>query len=242
MPAAFEEFVEEANRACSTDELVLTFLNTVGRYGFDKMIFCLQTDHKHLDMKAGVGVIQNYPADWMDYYRENGFDQVDPVIALARQKLDTFTWAEIPQKLQLAPKQHKCLNLGIESGLYNGVCIPIWGPRKLAGIGLATSEVADACDPRTDVITAYCHHFYVAFERLNTKEPAELPNVYLTPREREILTWAAAGKTDDVIGEILNISENTVGVHLANIFEKLDAHNRTLAVVKSVSMGLIHPT
>ena len=237
----FEAFVEQSNAAKTTDDLVRRFLATVSQHGYDRMIFCLQTDHDHLGMKAGVGVIQNYPDDWMRYYREKGFDQIDPVIKLAQHKIDTFSWAEIPQKLQLTQKQHRCLNLGIESGLYNGICTPIWGPNKFAGIGLATSESLDACDDRVDLITAYCHHFYAVFERLNGREPEQLPNIYLTAREREIMNWAAVGKTDDVIGEILSISANTVGAHLANIYEKLDANNRTLAVVKAISLGLIHP-
>ena len=61
MLVSFEEFVERANRARTTDELVKEFLATVRQHGLDRMIFCLQTAHDHIDMKPGVGVIQNYP-------------------------------------------------------------------------------------------------------------------------------------------------------------------------------------
>ena len=36
----------------------------------------------------------------------------------------------------------------------------------------------------------------------------------LSTREREILQWAAAGKSNQVIGDILGISNRTVEVHL----------------------------
>ena len=61
MLVSFETFVEKANRARTTDELVTEFLATVKQHGLDRMIFCLQTAHDHIDMKPGVGVIQNYP-------------------------------------------------------------------------------------------------------------------------------------------------------------------------------------
>src|SRR5229473_1877242 len=63
MLVAFETFVERANSARTTDELVKEFLATVRQHGLDRMIFCLQTAHDHIDMQPGVGVIQNYPED-----------------------------------------------------------------------------------------------------------------------------------------------------------------------------------
>ena len=49
----------------------------------------------------------------------------------------------------------------------------------------------------------------------------------LTPREREVLNWVAAGKTNGEIGEILKVSPRTIEKHLENIFCKLGVENRT---------------
>jgi DNA-binding CsgD family transcriptional regulator len=237
----FETFIERANRARDTGELVREFLHTVEAHGLDRMIFCLQTPHDHLVSGAGVGVVQNYPEDWMKYYFEQGYQRLDPVITYCQTKMDTFTWSEIPQRMQMTKKQFKCLNLGIEAGLYNGICTPIWGPNQFAGVGLATSEKVDSFDGRLDLITAYCNHFYIAFQRLNRKKEIEETNIHLTPREGEILTWAAAGKTDAEIAMILSLSENTVDFHLRQVFRKLNANSRTLAITKALSLGLIRP-
>ncbi len=170
MLVAFETFVERANRARTTDELVKEFLGTVGQHGLDRMIFCLQTAHDHIDMKPGVGVIQNYPEDWMDHYFEKGYDRLDPVISYCQSKMVTFTWAEIPERMNMTRQQFQCLNMGIEAGLYNGTCTPLWGPNQFAGIGLASAEKTDSFDGKLDLITAYCNHFYIAFQRLNRKK------------------------------------------------------------------------
>jgi DNA-binding CsgD family transcriptional regulator len=241
MLVSFETFVEKANRARTTDELVTEFLATVKQHGLDRMIFCLQTAHDHIDMKPGVGVIQNYPEDWMKHYFEKGYDRLDPVITYCQSKMQTFTWAEIPERMHMTRQQFQCLNLGIEAGLYNGTCTPLWGPNSFAGVGLASAEKLDSFDGNLDLITAYCNHFYIAFQRINRKSDFPERQVYLTPREQEVLTWAAAGKTDPEIAIILNLSEDTVDSYFRTSFKKLHANTRVMAVSKALSYGLIRP-
>jgi len=54
----------------------------------------------------------------------------------------------------------------------------------------------------------------------------------LTQREQEVLGWLSNGYADKEIALRLRISIHTVHEHTRNIFEKLDVHNRTEAVVK----------
>jgi DNA-binding CsgD family transcriptional regulator len=239
MQVPFETFVERANRAGTTEELVNEFLATVKQHGLDRMVFCLQTKHHGIDLEPGFGVLQNYPEDWMKYYAEKGYARLDPVTVYCLNKMDTFTWAEIPQRMRMSRVQFECLNMGIEAGLYNGVCTPLWGPGQFAGIGLASKEKLDSFDGNLDLITAYCNHFYIAFQRINRRKDVVERNIYLSPREAEILHWAAAGKSNTDIGEILNISDDTVDTHLRRIYKKLDASNRVVATSKAISYGLI---
>ena len=62
----------------------------------------------------------------------------------------------------------------------------------------------------------------------------------LTPREREVLRWTAAGKTSCEIGIILGISARTVNFHVTSILSKLNAVNKTQAVVKAVLLDLLN--
>ena len=63
----------------------------------------------------------------------------------------------------------------------------------------------------------------------------------VTPREREVLSWLAAGKTDKDIGEILGMSPRTVQKHLQHIYEKLGVETRTAAVVRAMELGARRP-
>jgi DNA-binding NarL/FixJ family response regulator len=58
---------------------------------------------------------------------------------------------------------------------------------------------------------------------------ARLADAALTPRETEVLSWLAKGKTNRDIGEILGTSPRTVNKHLEHIFEKLGVETRSAA-------------
>ena len=57
----------------------------------------------------------------------------------------------------------------------------------------------------------------------------------LTAREREVLQWVAAGKTNAQIADILVASPRTVGKHLENIYSKLGVETRTAAVNRGIA-------
>jgi DNA-binding NarL/FixJ family response regulator len=48
----------------------------------------------------------------------------------------------------------------------------------------------------------------------------------LSPREREVLTLVAEGRSNKAIAEALYVSPNTVKTHVASLFTKLHAHTR----------------
>jgi DNA-binding CsgD family transcriptional regulator len=58
------------------------------------------------------------------------------------------------------------------------------------------------------------------------------PDVDLTAREREVLTWVARGKTNAEIARLLWLAPSTVGKHLENIYAKLGVKTRTAAVAR----------
>ena len=52
----------------------------------------------------------------------------------------------------------------------------------------------------------------------------------LTPRELEILHFAALGLTNAEIGKLLFLSEETIKSHIRRILWKMDARNRVYAI------------
>ena len=60
-------------------------------------------------------------------------------------------------------------------------------------------------------------------------QPGRLAEAALTPRETEVLSWLAKGKTNRDIADILGMSPRTVNKHLEHIFEKLGVETRAAA-------------
>ena len=61
----------------------------------------------------------------------------------------------------------------------------------------------------------------------------------LTEREIEVLRGVAAGKSNKVIAAELEISEGTVKTHMKSILPKLDASDRTHAVMIALKRGIL---
>jgi len=65
------------------------------------------------------------------------------------------------------------------------------------------------------------------------------PRVALSPRELGILPLIAKGLRNKEIGAALDIAEDTVKIHIKNIFGKLKVIDRTQAVVSASQRGII---
>jgi DNA-binding NarL/FixJ family response regulator len=68
-------------------------------------------------------------------------------------------------------------------------------------------------------------------DRLGRAEPS--------PREREVLTLIAQGRSNKEIASALGLSEDTVKRHVSHLMEKLGAQDRTQAVTEALRRGLL---
>jgi len=77
---------------------------------------------------------------------------------------------------------------------------------------------------------------------IQEEKPIETPNLEdldLNKREYEVLALISEGNTNQEIANKLFIALPTVKTHASNLYSKLDVKNRTQAVSKARSMGII---
>jgi DNA-binding NarL/FixJ family response regulator len=107
----------------------------------------------------------------------------------------------------------------------------------------STDEVAEAVRMAANGDTALSPQLAATMldevRRLEVPNPAEEDRV-ITKREEEVLQLIADGCSTPEVAEQLYISQKTVKNHLASIYQKLDARDRTQAVLQAVRMGIIH--
>lgn len=68
---------------------------------------------------------------------------------------------------------------------------------------------------------------------------AAIATLGLSARELDVLDQLVAGHANKVIARNLGISPNTVKTHVARLFEKLEAANRTQAVARARALRII---
>ncbi|WP_343727795.1 response regulator transcription factor [Burkholderia seminalis] len=68
------------------------------------------------------------------------------------------------------------------------------------------------------------------FQTLAGSLPRRPPSGLLSPRQAQIMRFVHMGSTNKMIARTLGISEGTVKIHLASIFQQLGAANRAAAV------------
>ncbi|MBI4085595.1 MAG: helix-turn-helix transcriptional regulator [Candidatus Liptonbacteria bacterium] len=64
-------------------------------------------------------------------------------------------------------------------------------------------------------------------------------SAHLSPRQREILLWAARGKSNEEIGGILGLSPLTVKNHMQLVLKSLNVTSRVSAAIEGIRLGYL---
>lgn len=193
--------------------------------------------------RDGAFLRLTYSDDWIArYYAENYFD-VDPVVEEGTLAFMPFCWSNLDwtgKKRGEFAESAKGHGVGTA-----GLTVPIRGPGgQHALFSLASQRSEESWDrqmrehlPDLHIIAHHLHEATIRVE--GVAHPLKVIN--LSIRERDVLQWAASGKTTDEIATILGIAERTVRVYLDTARHKLGATNRTHAVARALGTGLINP-
>ena len=91
-----------------------------------------------------------------------------------------------------------------------------------------------ACDGDVIISPEFAHALLDEAETSSTQQES-----ILSDREMEVLQLLAEGQSTPEIASNMFISQKTVKNHLASIYTKIDARDRTHAVIRAVKMGII---
>lgn len=237
------DFIEQSNQADSAARILGLMERATGDLGFDR--FAYSTLGKGVDGGGcGAGhpptVEHNFPSAWKERYVKHDYQSIDPVVLFAPEIEGPFLWESLKDSYHLDAKQIRLMRQASESGLKDGVSVPLHGPRST--LRLVSYAAGDGHpDPGSELakLGVLATQFHSAYSTIDRSAKRLRAVVALSLRERECLQWIASGKSSWDIGMILSISENTVNFHVKNALAKLDANTRTLAVVKAIRYGLI---
>ena len=198
---------------------------------------------------AGVNTIDNsihgvvnYPDAWKEHYVEQGFQTLDPTLIMASKSVGVVDWT----RLQGFDGFQKVFRDASEFGIGStGMTIPVRGPYGDRGMFSVVRACSDAewISLRKEIVSGLQTQATLFHDRLmrHGRTMSEMRQPSLSEREKEILQWIAAGKSQPDVGVILTISTRTVEVHLRSAREKLGALTTPQAVARAIGMGIIYP-
>lgn len=116
-------------------------------------------------------------------------------------------------------------------GIRHTMALPIYVDRRLL-VSFVFNRASSAFGEREVRLAETLRpHLADLYRLVGTTTPAAA--AALTAREREVLEWVAAGKTNRDIAAILGARPRTVEKHLERIYEKLGVETRTAAAARA---------
>jgi LuxR family transcriptional regulator, quorum-sensing system regulator SolR len=206
-------------------------------FGFDYCAYVLRIPFPLT--RPELKIFNNYPVAWQTRYQEQNYLAVDPTVRHGLRSLLPVIWSD---DLFLSSREfwEDARSFGLNVGLAQPCRDEnaIGGMLTLARSGEPLSE-AELQDKGSKMawFTQVAHLEMSRVLCAKTMPETEVP---LSTREIDVLRWTADGKTSGEISDILDISVRTVNFHLGNATGKLNAVNKTAAVVRAALLGMLH--
>jgi LuxR family transcriptional regulator, quorum-sensing system regulator BjaR1 len=229
--------VESLSRRTTIDGVIDAVAHAVARYGFRYFCFNALPDPQH--GRTGATLANRLPTELRNVYVQERYAEVNPVIRFCRHTDRPFLWKDAPYDAEREPRAAAFVQCVTDFGLSGGLVFPITDARHPLGFVWMTGAPDNTVGPDLPLLhlMALC-----AFDRISRLQaPASNGYAPLTTRERDVLAWVAQGKSAWEIGMILGISKRTVDEHVRTACRKLNAGNRTQAVVAALRERLITP-
>ncbi|GKW09370.1 MULTISPECIES: helix-turn-helix transcriptional regulator [Pectobacterium] len=195
-------------------------------------------------------IISSYPDEWVNLYKENKYQHIDPVVLASFNKISPFSWEKslvINTRLQLA----KIFDLSKKYNIINGYTFVLHDHGdNLAMLSIIVDssypdDVDTFIEEKKDtfqmlLIDAYEKIISLCREMIESKKQLSNKEIF-SQRENEILYWASMGKTYLEVAIILGIKTSTVKFHIGNVVKKLGVLNAKHAIRLGVELQLIKP-
>jgi LuxR family quorum sensing-dependent transcriptional regulator len=220
----------EMFRNCETiDGLNAAVSSAIATFGYRYHCFAsAQTPKRRmLDQRK---LLISWPQEWYLQYGQCRFVEHDVVASSFKAKARSFRWSDL--HFETAASRRVMQIASDDFSMKKGFAVPVFGLNGYeAGLSLAGPDIDDSQEANSAVELMAIYAFNQLTKIKSCKPHAE---TVLSPREREVMQWVAAGKTTWDIGAILRISSDTVNKTIGSAMRRLEVHTRAQAVSEAL--------
>lgn len=234
------QFIDELDRAETPDTVCRLLLDLTSNYGLTAIMAGTvpRPGTPRAKQKSHV-MLCDWPMDWLERYVQRNYVDLDPVVTYIKRSPTMVNWRNAAIELQAGQTARRVMGDAGEFKLNDGFAFPlitIEGTIVMVSLG---GERVDISQEGVGVVSLASTYAIGRAMQLQSAQDIFDQRPDLTPRETECLKWAAEGKSEWEISQILGISEHTSEKHLLNAKRKLGAANRVHAVAEAIRHGYI---
>jgi LuxR family quorum sensing-dependent transcriptional regulator len=227
------EFTERCNTLTNVKAISEALSEAVAPLGFEH--FAVTRDAFRRDGFSKAALATDWPAGWYDRYIAGGFYAFDPVVRRNRNSASPFKWTDVLPEIRNDKRALLVMHsAATEFRLCEGVCVPI---HNLHGVEGAVSLGGEHVEVNAESLSFI--HLISVFAATQMARVASSVQQNLTMalshREREVMCWAAAGKTAAETASRMNIGVSTVDKQIASAMRKLRSATKAQAVAVALA-------
>lgn len=233
-------YISEIQAAETADAVCRKLLSVTSAFGLTSLMAgTVPTPGTPIGKQKNHVLLCDWPMDWLERYVAGNYVDHDPVVGRMKELQAPFQWREASKEIRIDRGAKAVMGEASEFKLRDWLAFPLItldGQIMMVSLG---GEKIEMSDMEFGMITLAATYAIGRAMQLQIAGERTVEHVELTPRERECLTWAAEGKSEWEISQILGISEHTSEKHLLNAKHKLGAVNRVQAVAEAIRRGYI---
>ena len=232
-------FIERCGVHSTPKDLLDDLSETVKAFGFEHLILSgVPLGGQKL---APMVELNGWPAGWFERYIDQEHAAVDGVCIWSAKSRHPFFWSDVPERWSGTDGSKRVANEATEFGIRSGFAVPMLSLEHWQSV-LSFASPLKHCDisrgQQAQLITMAIFAG-MSIQALGV-DPAT-DEALLSDRQKEVLLWAAGGKTAWETSVILQISEETVWFHQKAARRALGVATTTQAIVEAIRRRLIHP-
>jgi LuxR family transcriptional regulator, quorum-sensing system regulator SolR len=186
-----------------------------------------------------IVMYNNYPGDWRRIYLERSYVDVDPTVKHGGRSMFPVVWSD-----KLFEPAQELWEEARSFGLRHGWARSSFGNNGIAGL----MTLSRAAEPLSEIelrdksmmmdwLTQAAH---IAMSKCLVPKLMPELEAKLSKQEIAVLRWTGEGYCSREIADLMNIAERTVNFHANNAMVKLNASNKTAAVMRAAVLGLLY--
>ncbi|MBB4052882.1 LuxR family quorum sensing-dependent transcriptional regulator [Devosia subaequoris] len=222
----------------TTVNAILDIMNrAISNYGFERFIVSGLPD-PGMDVRPFV-LLSGWKEEWYERYTGLGYVHLDPVARHCFSTAVPFDWSQAPYDQENDKAARQVMEEAREFGMGEGFCVPVHMEGGMQGVVSLVGSPGHLDEKQRFELHMLSLYAHGRLRYLNGPAGRPRGRRVITPREAEILKWAAAGKTASEIAEITGLTPRTINQHCENAQKRMGTSNRLHTVVEAIRHKLI---